>query len=287
MEIIIKDQKQMIQYLHKQAEDHVKTRNMLIEMNEELEREINDKDEEIVKLKKKLKEVKLKDLNDVDKLVEEIELIKKSNQEKESFLVHIEQENKILKQNLFEVEHANEDLKEQMKHKRMETEHVESLSDELGIKDPRSHNVSPECEGNVRNSANLKNHMNTVHGKSLVTKIWQLKVLQLEQSISSQKLRLASDILELKENESNENKLCTCKSFCRIVHQKHNWSRPPSQDILTKFKLLKNSYTCSNCDETFQNVDCLNLHVKRVHEEMHNGGVIVRNTSSTSGGILL
>ena len=32
MEAILKDQKQMINYLHKQAEDHVKTRNMLIEM---------------------------------------------------------------------------------------------------------------------------------------------------------------------------------------------------------------------------------------------------------------
>ena len=54
MELVIKDQKQMISYLHKQAEDHVKTRNMLIEMNEELEKEINTKDEEITRVKKEL-----------------------------------------------------------------------------------------------------------------------------------------------------------------------------------------------------------------------------------------
>ena len=55
MDNIIKDQKQMIQYLHKQAEDHVKTRNMLIEMNEELEKEMNQKDDNINKLKTELK----------------------------------------------------------------------------------------------------------------------------------------------------------------------------------------------------------------------------------------
>ena len=61
------------------------------------------------------------------------------------------------------MEHENEELKEQIKHKTMETDHVESLSDELGIWDRRSHNVSPECDGNVGNSANLKNHMNMMN----------------------------------------------------------------------------------------------------------------------------
>ena len=54
MEEIIKDQKQMLKYLHKQAEEHVKTREMLIQMNEELEKEIVQKDDEIMKLKKEL-----------------------------------------------------------------------------------------------------------------------------------------------------------------------------------------------------------------------------------------
>ena len=76
MEAVFKDQKQMINYLHKQAEDHVKTRNMLIEMNEELEQEFNDKDEEIKRLKKELEEEKYKDSNDVYKLLEEIAFIK-------------------------------------------------------------------------------------------------------------------------------------------------------------------------------------------------------------------
>jgi hypothetical protein len=36
----------MIHYLHKQAADQVKTREMLIQMKGDLEKEINDKDEE-------------------------------------------------------------------------------------------------------------------------------------------------------------------------------------------------------------------------------------------------
>ena len=54
MESILKDQKQMIHYLHKQAEDHIKTRDILSEMNEELEKEIYDKDQENKMLKKEL-----------------------------------------------------------------------------------------------------------------------------------------------------------------------------------------------------------------------------------------
>ena len=54
MESIIQDQKQMIKYLHKQAEEHVKTREMLIQSNEELEKEIDHKIEETKILKKEL-----------------------------------------------------------------------------------------------------------------------------------------------------------------------------------------------------------------------------------------
>ena len=42
---------------------------MLIEMNEELDKEINDKDEEIMRLKKEQKETKFKESNDVLKLL--------------------------------------------------------------------------------------------------------------------------------------------------------------------------------------------------------------------------
>ena len=54
MDRIIKDQKQMLDYMHKQAEEHVKTREMLIQMNEELEKEMNEMDKVIFKIKRDL-----------------------------------------------------------------------------------------------------------------------------------------------------------------------------------------------------------------------------------------
>ncbi len=44
----------MLDFLHKQAEEHVKTREMLIQMNEELEKEMNQNDKVIFKVKRDL-----------------------------------------------------------------------------------------------------------------------------------------------------------------------------------------------------------------------------------------
>ena len=105
-----------------------------------------------------------------------------------------------------------------------------------------------------------------------MNKNWKLKLTQLEKTISSQKLNLTSSLIQLKEKEYSEAKSlkCACKTFCRIIHQKHNWKRSPSQDIYLKFKA---SNSCEKCDETFENVDCLQLHMRRIHKEEENGEI--------------
>ena len=121
MEAIIKDQKQMIHYLHTQAADHVKTRTMLIEMNEELEKEIIEKDEIIFKVKNEL-ETKERRLNvyeedifnksvDVDRLLEEIKLLERVNKDKEDTLANVVKENKSSQENLVLLEKETETLK--------------------------------------------------------------------------------------------------------------------------------------------------------------------------------
>ena len=145
MEAVLKDQKQMINYLHKQAEDHVKTRNMLIEMNEELEKEINDKDEEIKRLKKELKEEKYKDSNDVYKLLEEIAFIKNVNQEKEDTLADVVKEKQSLQEDLQQLHEEMDVLKGDIAKVRVK-EDEQNLGDELGISDPLAINASPACE---------------------------------------------------------------------------------------------------------------------------------------------
>ena len=153
-------------------------------MNEELEKEINGKDEEIMRLKKKLKEAKFKESNDVDKLLEDIEQIKKINREKEDTLAEIVKENQNLKENLSHLEKETEALKEENANNYVEKEYETHLSDELGIVDPRAHNVSPVFE-----PYNFKSHDVNI-GDTLVKKIWKLKQIQLEKSISSQKVKV-------------------------------------------------------------------------------------------------
>ena len=125
-----------------------------------------------------------------------------------------------------------------------------------------THNVSPAFE-----QTNLKDHHKKYHGDTLMKKIWKLKQIQLENSINSQKLKLTSDLLQLKENELSGSLMCACKTYCRITHQKHNWRKSMSQDIFLKFKILDKAFFCESCDKTFQNVDCLKLHMKTFHKE--------------------
>ena len=332
MEYIVKDQKQMIEYLHKQAEEHVKTRDMLILMNEELEKEINEKDKVIVKIQKdletkeqrlnvfeeefeiefdetikirdraemykaetnkfqkqleqaefKLDEMKVKEeitkkllkslqadnsalkakladsfseAVDVDRLLEEVKLLKKMNKEKEDTLANVVKENNTLHENLICLEKESNELKEKITTSEKNEEFEHTLGDELGILDPRVHNVSPAFEQKGQNYPT----------ENLLKKIWKLKLAQLEKTISSQKLNLTSSLLHLKEKEYSEIKSlkCACKTYCRIIHQKHNWRRSPSQDIYSKFEV---AYSCEKCDEAFPNVDCLQLHMMRVHKE--------------------
>ena len=234
---------------------------MLMEMNEELEKEINTKDEEIMKLKKELKEKKCKESSDVYKLLEEIDLIKNANQEKEDILANVVKEKQSLQEDLHHLQEEMEVLKEDIAKAKVK-EGGQNLADELGILDPLALNVSPACE-----PPNLKIHKERNHRKLLEKKVWKLKLIQLEKSICSEKLKLTSDILKLKESEYCENKMlgCRCQTYCRILHSKHNWKKSISQEIWTKLAKLDLAYTCEKCDETFPNVDCLNLHEKTAH----------------------
>ena len=118
MDEIIKDQKQMLNYLHKQAEEHVKTREMLIEMNEELEKEMIQKDEMLIKVKKEntiLKnklEVEKGNSDCIENLIKDINALKDTNKETEIQIVKVEKEYEEAKSNLSNLTKDNEDLKE-------------------------------------------------------------------------------------------------------------------------------------------------------------------------------
>ena len=189
-----------------------------------------------------------------DQLLEKTNLVQKLNEQQEDTLADLVKEKEHLEQ-------QNEQLKEQIVKNITEIDQEQTLSDELGVFDPRAHNVSPAFQ-----QTNLREHHTNDHENTLVKKIWRLKQVQLEKSIDSQKLKLTSDLLQLKEKELFGSVICACKTFCRITHQKHNWKKSTSQAIFLKFKTLDKAYCCNGCDKTFQNVDCLKLHMNTMHE---------------------
>ena len=283
----------------KHSANQLKTEEIL--KNMEKKREISDRllktlQMENSNLKIKLKETHNDKTSDIEKLMNEIEMIQKINQDKETSLDDIQNEKEKLEAKFQKLERENEKLRDERIKRDSENQNEQSLGEELGMINPRLHNVSPasdQCNTNFKTEVQMKTHEENYHtSREITKKIWKLKEQQLDQTINSQKLKLASEILFLRESEVDKVEFCTCKSFCRIVHQKHNYTRSVGKEIFKKFKALENSYSCDNCDKTFKNVDCLKWHMKSTHvqgnfrEEFH-GGVIVRNPSIPSGGRLL
>ena len=134
--------------------------------------------------------------------------------------------------NLVNLERETEALKEEDAENANEKAYEINLSDELGIADPRALNVSPAFE-----PSSLNNHDVKYHGNTLVKKIWKLKQIQLEKSINSQKLKLTSDLLQLKEKEFCGSVNCACRTFCRITHKK----------ITGRNQLVKKCFSNSSC----------------------------------------
>ena len=87
-------------------------------------------------------------------------------------------------------------------------EECKNLSDELGLSEPRSLNVSIELEP-VKHSIEE----------------WKLKELELERKINLQKLKITSDLLEVKKKEV---------FFCRIYNNKHNFRKSICQELSNK-----------------------------------------------------
>ena len=190
------------------------------------------------------------------------------NKDKENTLANVVKENKSLQENLVLLEKETEALKKDVAINDKDKELEQNVGDELGILDPRQHNVSHECEEKSIKKDDLKKHNENIVCDSLAKQIWKLKELHLKREINFQKLKIASDILYLKEKEVGESQVCACRSFCRIFHKKHNWKKPASQDIVHQFRDLDTAYCCKMCDKTFKNVDCLKLHENNVHAQV-------------------
>ena len=320
------DQKQMIKYLNGRVQNHMKEKMVLIEMNEELEKVIHSKDDEMKKMKAELKvskgkvkileeefdidyddAVRIRDTNcrleaqvslyktkwmetngmlelmekkkdisgklikslqvenadvkqkleaeiaskenhdakirddqdQITNLLEEITKIQILNNEKEALLQTESNEKEIMEEKLKDLETENEILREKLETKEIEKEESKSLSEELNILDPRSQNVSMDCEKSEKDFqqiSKVKNHRDD-HEPSIQRIFdWKLKEMELEKNISVQKFKLVSDVIKLKKQEESDRKLCYCRSFCRIFHGKHNWRKLFSDKLVEKLR---------------------------------------------------
>ena len=80
------------------------------------------------------------------KISEEIEDLHKENTAKENMLKEVASEKELFREKLEKLEKENYELKEELEQKDIEKEEQVSLSEELGMLDPRSQNVSIECD---------------------------------------------------------------------------------------------------------------------------------------------
>jgi hypothetical protein len=110
-------------------------------------------------------------------------------------------------------------LKEKVEAIEKKREDVKNLSEELGLSDSRSYNVSSECDP-CRKDIRKENHLK-MHMKKLLEV--ESERIELEKKVNIQKLKLMGDILKIKKKELSSDYKCNCKSFCRIFHNKHNW----------------------------------------------------------------
>ena len=88
------------------------------------------------------------------------------------------------------------------------------------------------CSERFQFAMELKNHKKSKHSNLLL----QTKVNDLESQVSKEKHELSIKLALLKEKDKIQMGVCLCRSYCRIFHTKHNWTRGKSDVILQRMK---------------------------------------------------
>ena len=153
----------------------------------------------------------------------------------------LQEENVLLRQN-------NDDLKDEVDEKRREFGSLEDQYDLIkNLKDSAS-SLSDELEeANVfkcelchqicSSSDDLKDHIRTIHEERLKVKHELLMELgRMQTKIAQQSTQLTSAIFAYQKKERIERKKCTCRTYCRISHGKHNFIKFQSEEFSKELK---------------------------------------------------
>ena len=270
----------------------------LLDENKTLKEGKNEKDTIIqtlknqnTNLKKKLETNESKSSDEINNLIKEVAEFQRKNNEKETAVQNLDHEIKQSNSKLEQIEKENGDLQLELESIRHKKENASNLSEELGIAENRLLNADFDCDPcgeKLKRTEHVKNHKSN---HKIIQQI-MLKATELEETLTSQRLKVASDLLKLKHKEVFKNFECNCKGFCRIFHHKHNWTKSKCQELADRLKVIESKYCCKNCDKSFTHMDHLKIHIETTHvrkseREEENVGVIVKNPSIPSGGILL
>ena len=149
---------------------------------------------------------------------------------------------------------------------------TKSLSEELGISNPFSLNVSLECDScdeEHKDERTVKNHIARAHGSIEGKEIihWKLKEMDFEKGIHERKLKLVLALYKLKEKEDLERNTCNCRGYCRILHNKRNWKKSVSKELFSMFSPMMTSHSCEECGKIFDDCGDLKKHIESIHKE--------------------
>lgn len=160
-----------------------------------------------------------------------------------------------------------------------------SLSDELKqVQVFQCH----KCDNSFVTHEDLKKHQKHVHdAKQKRMAVLQTKMNNIAQHLSEQKMSISSSILQFQKKEISLRQSCTCKSYCRIFHTKHNFVKSKSNELFSKLKnisssdaiysvnqeesnnfgtgALRKSYPCNKCEKGFTKQGLLKKHMKMEH----------------------
>ena len=254
-----------------------KTKNELKESKDVLEQTMQVENEEIEELEIKLKistriieqlknnvkelEIEYSDAKknklEMENMTKEIVSLRLQTSEYEDLLKNLTVENEATKEEIkrLEIEKDIDEL-DKIESVAINQKDVTELNKDESDSDHKSEDLSIyqeiqnsnfqfRCEmcNNILSTKNdLKVHNINIHEINLL----ENEVMKLESKINKQKMCLTNSILKLKEIELKERFSCKCKSFCRIFHHKHNWSKLKSEDILTAMQdTMKSSVNSS------------------------------------------
>jgi hypothetical protein len=91
------------------------------------------------------------------------------------------------------------------------------------------------------------------------------KLQFMKRNAQEQRTSLKQSLHALKLKEELSKYTCSCRSFCRVTHSKHNWTKSKSEILLNELNSMETFVECETCNCEFKTLSELEKHVTHVH----------------------